>query len=202
MDLATTRPYAHLLRPETRLRALIRITVRWLLSLASLCTAIGLGLATHAYVGPFARFVTQNLNSVFYCMAWVFALALLAPLVRPGRIVLVAIAACFGVEWLQLWHPHFLEVLRAEPLGRMLLGSAFNWSDLLCYALGGWIAGLWLGELPRATYQEPTHPRPYGVPASPNPPLDRRARSAQLTNVHETCTSSSRDLPKSFIGSP
>ena len=43
------------------------------------------------------------------------------------------------IETLQLWHPPFLEALRATTLGGLVLGYGFLWSDLVCYTVGACI---------------------------------------------------------------
>lgn len=122
--------------------------LRWLLLGGSLLATLALGIGSKLYDGPGALWVRQDLNGVFYTMAWAFGLSLLAPGARPGRLAGVALAVSCGLEALQLWHPHFLEVWRARPLGRLALGSAFAWSDFPYYGLGAVVAAGWLAALP------------------------------------------------------
>jgi hypothetical protein len=46
------------------------------------------------------------------------------------------------LEFIQLWHPTFLEFLRSNFIGRTILGTSFNWSDFPYYLAGcaiGWL---------------------------------------------------------------
>jgi hypothetical protein len=149
----------------SKLQLALRVSLRWGLSLVSFVIAIAIGLASKFYVGPFERWVSQDLNGVFYAMVWVFLLAVLVPIARPRNIAIAAVAICIGIEFLQLWHPHFLEVLRAEPLGRLVLGSSFTFYDMPYYVVGGWLGVLWLNRLPQPVADLDSHIRPYGVPA-------------------------------------
>jgi glycopeptide antibiotics resistance protein len=51
----------------------------------------------------------------------------------------VAVAALlfsFGIELSQLYHSSWIDALRSYPLGGLILGFGFLWSDLLCYTMG------------------------------------------------------------------
>lgn len=47
-----------------------------------------------------------------------------------------ALGVSFLIELSQLWHPPFLDALRATTLGGLVLGYGFLWSDLVCYTVG------------------------------------------------------------------
>ncbi len=150
------------------IRSLAHLFVRFALISISLLIVIGLGLGSKLYTGPFARWVTQDLNGVFYAIAWCFGLALVRPGASSLRLASVAVAICFGLEFLQLWHPILLETWRAQPLGHMVLGSSFAWLDLPYYVAGGILASGWLSVLPRwprPAMRPREFTRPYGVPA-------------------------------------
>ncbi|MBD3879661.1 MAG: DUF2809 domain-containing protein, partial [Quinella sp. 1Q5] len=48
----------------------------------------------------------------------------------------------FLIELSQLWHPPFLEALRATTVGGLVLGYGFLWSDLVCYTVGAFVCAL------------------------------------------------------------
>jgi hypothetical protein len=52
------------------------------------------------------------------------------------RIALGAVCFAWSVEFLQLYHAHWIDGLRSTRLGRLFLGSTFNSPDLLAYAIG------------------------------------------------------------------
>lgn len=48
----------------------------------------------------------------------------------------LALAWCWGVEFLQAWHVPWLDGVRATGLGALVLGRGFVASDLVCYVFG------------------------------------------------------------------
>lgn len=51
------------------------------------------------------------------------------------------------LEFLQLWHPPFLQLVRSYALGRLLLGTTFSSWDFLYYAIGCVIGAWWLRKI-------------------------------------------------------
>lgn len=91
--------------------------------------------------------VSNHLAGVFY----VVELALILSLIFPDHLsfVLVLVAFLFTslVEFLQNWHPDFLEPIRASFLGHTILGSTFCWLDFPWYLAGafiGWLLLQWI----------------------------------------------------------
>jgi hypothetical protein len=64
---------------------------------------------------------------------WVSTLAPNAPL--PARAG-VALTACFGVEWSQLYHSPSFDALRRTTAGHLVLGSGFDPRDFASYTAG------------------------------------------------------------------
>ncbi len=50
--------------------------------------------------------------------------------------VVLALLFATAIEFSQLYHPPWLDAFRELRLGRLILGSTFNWPDLPAYALG------------------------------------------------------------------
>lgn len=78
-------------------------------------------------------------NTYFPDAAWTMAVYCLLGLLfdrSPLCNLVGALAISYLVELSQLWHPAFLETLRATRLGGLILGYGFLWSDLLCYTVG------------------------------------------------------------------
>ncbi|KAA6449406.1 ribosomal maturation YjgA family protein [Bacillus swezeyi] len=51
-------------------------------------------------------------------------------------VALAALSFCYLIEFSQLYHAPWIDHLRAAPLGGLILGYGFLWSDLLAYLLG------------------------------------------------------------------
>jgi hypothetical protein len=117
---------------------------RWIPGLLSIAVVVPVGLYGKRYRGPGAHWVNDSLGGVFYVILFCLVLGLCLPRWRARQIaIVVLIATCF-LEFLQLWHPPFLEWLRSYFLGRLILGSYFDWSDFPYYFVGSALGWLWL----------------------------------------------------------
>ncbi len=93
--------------------------------------------------GPLQNFVNHyGPASVCYAVFFILLIFFLFP--RPAKILPIAMGVLVWtclVEFSQLWHPPWLESIRATVAGRLLLGNSFSWWDFPAYPLGcfvGW----------------------------------------------------------------
>ena len=125
----------------------IRRTLPLLLSIALI---VPVGFYSKSYRGPAAHWVNDSLGGVFYVIFWCLVAAVLLPRARAGRITVAVLAGTCALEFLQRWHPPFLEHLRSFFIGRTILGSYFDWSDFPYYFAGAALGWLWLRTLGRS----------------------------------------------------
>jgi Protein of unknown function (DUF2809) len=118
------------------------LRTRAILSIA-LVLALGL-LSKFFYHGPAHVWVNDSLGGVFYVILWSLGVFFLMPRRSPGRIAAAVLAATCALEFLQLWHPPFLQMLRHHLLGRSILGTDFDWTDFPYYFAGAAITWMWL----------------------------------------------------------
>jgi hypothetical protein len=117
-------------------------------TLLSLALITPLGFYTKIYQGPGAPWVHEHLGGVLYVVFWCLVLVLVFRKTQPWKIAPGVLLVTCGLEFLQLWHPLFLEYLRSYYIGRTILGTTFDWYDFPYY-FAGWIIGwLWLKWLP------------------------------------------------------
>jgi len=77
---------------------------------------------------------------VFWCLlAFLFF-----PQTSGWKIVGIVLLITVILEFLQLVHPTFLEVIRDTYIGKALIGTNFNPIDCIFYFLGGGIGILWI----------------------------------------------------------
>src|SRR5690349_16948591 len=119
-----------------------------LLAAISIAIVIPLGLYTKVYSGPGRAWVNDSLGGVLYEILWCLAAIFAVPRWKPGPIALAVLIATCGLEFLQLWHPPFLQAARANLIGRLILGDTFVWSDFPYYFLGSAAGYVWLRALP------------------------------------------------------
>ncbi len=111
-------------------------------TLISLLIITPLGFASKFYIGPAAWWFNNYAGGVFYEIFWCLVVILLLPYTSAFLIAsFVLVITCF-LEFLQLWHPPFLETIRSTFIGSALIGTTFTWWDFPHYVIGcfiGWI---------------------------------------------------------------
>lgn len=115
----------------------------------SLLVITPLGFASKLYRGPWHLWFNNYAGGLLYEIFWILLIALFWPKASPLGVSLgVFLVTCF-LECLQLWHPPFLEAIRATFLGQALLGTTFVWWDFPYYIIGCTLGWLWLLYLQR-----------------------------------------------------
>lgn len=107
------------------------------------------GLLTRADI-PLPTLLRTYGGDTLYAVLVYVLLAVLAPARSPLQVGLAAAGACLLVELSQLLDVGWLNTLRANRFGALVLGRGFVWSDLLCYAVGAGLAAAAEGALRRA----------------------------------------------------
>ncbi|MBS3774693.1 MAG: DUF2809 domain-containing protein [Bacteroidales bacterium] len=94
-----------------------------------------------------ATWLSNQLAGLFY----VTELSLILYLFFPEHFIILLVIAAFLltslVEFMQLWHPAFLEPIRSSFLGHTIIGSTFSWLDFPWYVGGavlGWLLLKWI----------------------------------------------------------
>ncbi len=110
---------------------------------AALMVVTAAGFGSKFYSGPGEDWLNDSLAGLFYVVFWCLAAALVWPRAPARRIAWVVLAATCALEVLQLWHPPWLQAVRATFPGAALLGTTFAASDFVYSAIGaglGWLA--------------------------------------------------------------
>ncbi len=75
-------------------------------------------------------------GDVLWAVALYWLLTLVWPTARPWRLGLATFGLSALVEVSQLYHAPWIDAVRANRIGALVLGQGFLWSDLVCYAVG------------------------------------------------------------------
>jgi len=116
-------------------------------ALVSLALCVPVGLATKRYPIEGAEWVRESAGGALYVACFCLAALVIWPRARAWVVAAVVLAATCGVEILQIWHPVWLDAIRATRPGGLLLGSTFVWADFPWYGVGaalgwGWCRGV------------------------------------------------------------
>jgi hypothetical protein len=104
--------------------------------LLALLLVVPLGLASRAYGGRLPAPIALYAGDTLWALALYWLLRAIAPRRPAHHTALACVAIAWANELLQLWHPGWLERIRATTLGHLALGHGFVWSDLICYLAG------------------------------------------------------------------
>ncbi|MFQ5706283.1 MAG: DUF2809 domain-containing protein [bacterium] len=117
--------------------------------LASLLVVTPIGFASKLYQGPGAWWLNDYGGGVLYEIFWILLAAWVVPHARSFWLGTSVFLVTSVLEFLQLWHPRFLETLRSTFLGQTLLGTTFVWWDFPHYVLGCALGAWWVHYLGR-----------------------------------------------------
>lgn len=109
-----------------------------LIVLLVLIALLGNWLRFHVPVSAGSR---DAFGGAAYVIFFVVAVATMTPASSATRMALIVLAVTCLLEFLQLWHPLWLEQIRRTFPGRALLGTTFDRTDFPPYfagALIGW----------------------------------------------------------------
>lgn len=118
-----------------------------LANLFSILLITPLGFFTKLYTGNGETWVNNHLGGTFYIIFWCLIVFLIFPGTKPLIIAGWVLAVTILLEFLQLFHPKFLEFIRGSFIGKTIIGTSFNWIDFIFYFIGFGIAVIWLKGL-------------------------------------------------------
>lgn len=109
---------------------------RWLYA-ALLGVVIAAGLASRSALAVHLPvFVATYAGDTLWALTVFLGLGLVFRRVRPSLIASMALVFAFSVEASQLYQADWINAIRSNRLGALLLGNGFKWSDLACYTVG------------------------------------------------------------------
>lgn len=120
----------------------------WLIIL-SIVILIPMGFGFKFYCGPGAWWLNNYGAGIIYEVFWCLVGALFWHRTSSFVIVSLVFIITTFIEFLQLWHPEFLEVIRSTFIGRTLVGTSFSWWDIPHYIIGCFIGWFWIGAIRR-----------------------------------------------------
>ncbi len=103
-----------------------------LISLTIAITLIPIGLATRQYGNEWMKLYIGDVlwaAMIYWGFKFLFAH-------NSKRTAFYALIFCFLIEFSQLYHEPWIDEIRNNRLGGLVLGFGFLWSDLVCYSVG------------------------------------------------------------------
>ena len=108
---------------------------RYIYSLLVLFT-IAAGLASRHFPQISPPWVQNYLGDALWALMVFLLFGFIFRLKSSLWVAAAALAFSICIEISQLYHTAWIDALRANPLGGLILGFGFLWSDLVCYTIG------------------------------------------------------------------
>lgn len=96
---------------------------------------IAIGLMSRTNLVP--KLFYPFLGDILYTLMIFFITGFLFPKLSSFKVAIFSVAFCFLVETSQLYQTHWINEVRSNKLGGLILGYGFLWSDLISYIVGG-----------------------------------------------------------------
>lgn len=104
-----------------------------------------LTIITGLLVRKFDYLFPDLINTYAGDALWALMIYLMAGFLLPKhnalQIAFISLIFCFTIEASQLYHAEWIDSIRANKLGALVLGSGFLWTDMVAYNLGVGFAG-------------------------------------------------------------
>jgi hypothetical protein len=97
---------------------------------------IGLGLLSRSRSISPPQWIIDYAGDALWALTAFLGLGLAFPPWNTRRAAVTALAFSFAIELSQLYHAPWIDGLRRNRIGALILGRGFLWSDLLCYTAG------------------------------------------------------------------
>jgi hypothetical protein len=97
---------------------------------------VGGGLASRRDPSVLPGFVAAYAGDTLWATTVFWLLALVFRRAPTRSLAIAALSIAVAVEISQLYHAPWIDALRANAVGALVLGYGFLWSDLACYAAG------------------------------------------------------------------
>ena len=102
-----------------------------------ICITIALGLASRYF-----KIVPLFVGDILWATMVYFIVRFLFIHKRIRFIVIASLLFSYAIEVLQLYKAPWIENIRPTLFGRLVLGSTFNWGDMISYTVGVGLAVL------------------------------------------------------------
>ena len=104
---------------------------------------VAAGLLWRSHFMPLPPVMLKYGGDALWALMVFVGFGFLLPRASTLAVALLALSFCWVIEFSQLYHGPWIDAVRASVPGRLVLGSTFNWPDLVAYALGIGI-GAWM----------------------------------------------------------
>lgn len=118
----------------------MKVSRNSLLYFTLLFIIIPVGFASRARPELFSPFLAEYLGDPLWTAMIYFGLCLIFPKTSILKLFFVTLSFCYFIEITQLCQAPWLNAIRSNLIGALILGHGFMWSDIICYTVGALFA--------------------------------------------------------------
>ncbi len=85
---------------------------------------------------PLPWFAAKYGGDALWALMVFFGFGFLLPRASTRQLAVGSLCFAWAVEFSQLYHAPWIDMIRSTLAGRLVLGATFNWPDLPAYAVG------------------------------------------------------------------
>jgi hypothetical protein len=97
---------------------------------------VAAGLLWRSGLIPMPPWLSNNGGDALWALMVFVGFGFLLPRASTLVVASLALALAWGVEFSQLYHAPWIDVIRATIPGKLMLGNTFYWPDLIACAVG------------------------------------------------------------------
>ena len=103
--------------------------------LLTLATII-IGLLARRYAAYLPDMVNLGLGDALWAVMMYWIIGFIFPHYTIKKRAMISISICFAVECSQLYQADWINSIRSNRFGALVLGRGFLWSDFVAYSIG------------------------------------------------------------------
>lgn len=94
------------------------------------------GLLWRSRLLPLTPFMAKYGGDALWALMVFLGFGFLFIRITTLRLAIISLGFAWSIEFLQIYHAPWIDGIRAMRVGHLVLGSTFNWPDLIAYAVG------------------------------------------------------------------
>ena len=113
---------------DVKYKRWIYLTVTFVIILA--------GLASRKYGNALPKFIAEYIGDTLWAAMVYWGLRFLFPSASILKVTAISLLFSYCIEISQLYQVDWANAIRNTPLGALVFGHGFLWSDMICYTVG------------------------------------------------------------------
>lgn len=97
---------------------------------------IAIGLASRKFSTYLPESINLGLGDALWALMIYWIIGGLLPKNSIQKVALISLSICFLVEFSQLYQAGWINAIRANWFGALVLGRGFLWTDFIAYSIG------------------------------------------------------------------